>query len=188
MMRRKEWGKEVRTEEEDGQVRGWGGFHLHWYEYDAEAAARATSLLIPPYQPRARMRKEGGDHCIHDNGRAAVGSSLWECWGTAVLLSFPFSLKARPASAFHSCVKHSVCWNYGLCEFYLRKLDFFIFKSRMAGLWLWGETYQRSVEGLAELQNGEKGLVHGLCCLCICHDFNECYLTKMRSEFSQRFI
>lgn len=56
-----------------------GGSQLHWYEYDAEAAARATSLLSfrAPSLHTHRQTGERGErgHCIHGNGRAAVGSS-----------------------------------------------------------------------------------------------------------------
>ncbi|TKS65772.1 Peroxisome proliferator-activated receptor gamma coactivator-related protein 1 PGC-1-related coactivator [Collichthys lucidus] len=58
--------------------KGGGSSQLHWYEYDAEAAARATSpLSSPPLQPhpsiptkREEERERG--HCIHGNGRAAT--------------------------------------------------------------------------------------------------------------------
>lgn len=56
------WRKEGRKEEEEEGRREGGRSQLHWYEYDAEAAARATSPLlssllsspIPPYPPRER--------------------------------------------------------------------------------------------------------------------------------------
>lgn len=62
-------------EEEEGK-RG-GNSQLHWYEYDAEAAARATSPLLTPLQPHPSIpaKREERGHCIHGNGRAAVGSS-----------------------------------------------------------------------------------------------------------------
>lgn len=42
----------------EGRKKGGGGVQLHWYEYDAEAADRATYPLLSPLQPHPSIPTE----------------------------------------------------------------------------------------------------------------------------------